>query len=58
MAKPGVHPLSSRVVSKGAIKTSSGMSPAFRSAAQAAGMGRIVISKRGPSDPGPGKGPR
>jgi hypothetical protein len=56
MAKPGVHPLSARVVSKGAIPTSSGMSPAFRSAAVAAGHGKIVTSKRGGGDKGPAKG--
>jgi hypothetical protein len=58
MAKPGVHPLSARVVSVGSIKTSSGMTPAFRSAAQAAGTGRIVSSKRGGGDKGPASGPK
>lgn len=51
MAKPGVVPLSSRVVSKGSISTSP-MTGAFRSAATAAGHGKIVTSKRGGGDKG------
>ncbi len=57
MAKPGVHSLSSRVVSKGTISTSYA-TPAFRSAAAAAGSGRIVTSKRGGGDKGPANSPK
>ncbi len=57
MAKYGIVPLSARVVSKGSISTS-GTTPAFRSAAAAAGSGRIVTSKRGGGDKGPANSPK
>jgi hypothetical protein len=57
MPKPGVVPLSSRVVSKGTLSTSP-MTPAFRSAATAAGVGKVVTSKRGGGDKGSPKAPK
>ena len=58
MPRPGIVPLSARVVSQGSLRGGSPMTGAFRSAAVAAGHGRIVNSKRGGGDKGSPKGPK